>query len=194
VGGLRLHLDALGNRTQPDEVWNESFDPSIVANPPTPNASGGGPSLLYRRPAYQNRVEDAVGRARGVPDISLSASIEGGAVTFWSFPGKSPGYYIMGGTSEAAPELAGIVAIIDQAAGRSIGQLNPFLYRLAARHEPGILDVTRGSNGVRYRNGGVVHAARGSRAVRGYDMATGLGTIDAATLVPEIVAMVNRSG
>jgi subtilase family serine protease len=100
----------------------------------------------------------------------------------------------MGGTSEAAPELAGIVAIIDQAAGRPIGELNPFLYRLAARHAPGIVDVSMGTNGVRYRNGNLVRTARGSRALDGYDMATGLGTIDAAKLVPEIVAMVNRSG
>jgi subtilase family serine protease len=194
VGGLRLHLDAQGNRTQPDAVWNETFDPAVTADPPAPNASGGGPSILYRRPAYQNGVKKVVGRARGVPDISLSASIEGGAVTFWSFPGKSPGYYIMGGTSEAAPELAGIVAIIDQAAGRTIGELNPLLYRLAAKHAGGIVDVTVGTNGVRYRNGGVVRTARGSRAVSGYDMATGLGTIDAAKLVPEIVALVQRSG
>jgi subtilase family serine protease len=194
VGGLRLHLDAQGNRTAPDEVWNETFDPSIVPNPPTPDASGGGPSLLYRRPTYQNTVKDVVGRARGVPDISLSASIEGGAVTFWSFPGKSPGYYIMGGTSEAAPELAGIVAVIDQAAGRSIGALNPFLYRLAAEHAPGIVDVSKGTNTVRYRNEGVTLTARGARAVAGYDMASGLGTIDAAKLAPEIVRMLNRSG
>ncbi len=194
VGGLRLHLDAQGNRTQPDEVWNETFDPAVVKDPPRPSASGGGPSLLYRRPAYQNGVKSVVGNARGVPDISLSASIVGGAVTFWSFPGSSPGYYIMGGTSEAAPELAGIVAVIDQAAGKPIGELNPMLYRLAATHAPGIVDVTVGDNIVKYRQGSVIHTARGWHAVKGYDLATGLGTIDAAKLAPEIVRMLNRSG
>ena len=149
VGGLRLHLDAQGNRTEPDEVWNETFDPGGRRGPAARRpASGGGPSLLYRRPAYQNGVKSVVGNARGVPDISLSASIEGGVVTFWSFPGSRTGYYIMGGTSEAAPQLAGIVAIIDQAAGRPIGELNPLLYRLAARHAPGIVDVTMGTNSV----------------------------------------------
>jgi subtilase family serine protease len=118
----------------------------------------------------------------------------GGAVTFWSFPGSSPGYFIMGGTSEAAPELAGIVAVIDQAVGRSIGELNPLLYRLAARHALGIVDVTVGDNIVRYRNGSVVRTARGWHAAKGYDLASGLGTIDAAKLAPEIAAMVNRSG
>jgi subtilase family serine protease len=194
VGGLRLHLDPQGNRTEPDEVWNETFDASVVRDPPQPSASGGGPSLLYRRPAYQNAVRGVVGSARGVPDISLSASIAGGAVTFWSFPGTDPGYYIMGGTSEAAPELAGIVAVIDQVAGSSIGELNPLLYRLAAKHAPGIVDVDRGSNLVRYRNGAVLHTSRGFRAVSGYDMATGLGTVDAAKLAPEIAALLNRSG
>jgi subtilase family serine protease len=194
VGGLRLHLDAQGNRTQRDEVWNETFDPAVVKDPPRPSASGGGPSLLYRRPAYQNGVKSVVGDARGVPDISLSASIVGGAVTFWSFPGSSPGYYVIGGTSEAAPELAGIVAVIDQAAGRPIGELNPLLYQLAARHAAGIVDVYMGTTSVRYRNGSVVRTAPGSRAVFGYDMATGLGTVDAAKLAPEIVAMLNHSG
>src|SRR5207248_710054 len=164
---------------------NETFDPAVVRDPPRPSASGGGSSLLYRRPAYQDHVQSVVGHARGVPDISLSASIVGGAVTFWSFPGSNPGYAIMGGASEAAPELDGLVAVIDQAAGQPMGELNPLLYRLAARHAPGIVDVTMGTNVVRYRNGNVVRTAQGgSRAVHGYDMATGLGTVDAAKLAP----------
>jgi subtilase family serine protease len=115
-------------------------------------------------------------------------------VTFESFPGRTPGYHITGGTSESAPELAGIVAIIDQAYGAPIGELNPLLYRLAARHASGIVDVTVGDNTVKYKQGDVVRTGKGWRAVPGYDLATGLGTIDAAKLVPEIVRLIRARG
>jgi subtilase family serine protease len=189
VGGLQLHLDDQGNRLRPDSVWNETNHPAAVADPPTPEATGGGPSALFRRPAYQNGVQNVVGKARGVPDISLSAAIDGAVLLYASFPTVGPGFVVEGGTSEAAPQLAGIVAIADQAAGHPIGQLNPLLYRLAARHAPGIVDVTDGNNTVQYRHGGTIHTAQGWEAVAGYDLASGLGTVDAAKLVPELVRL-----
>jgi subtilase family serine protease len=192
VGGLQLHLDAQGNRRRPDSVWNETSDPLVVADPPKPEATGGGRSALFRRPAYQDRVRTVVSAARGVPDISLSAAIDGAVVLYASFPSVGPGFVIEGGTSEAAPQLAGIVAIADQAAGDPIGELNPLLYRLAARHAPGIVDVTDGNNTVRYRQGGTIHTGQGWDAVAGYDLASGLGTVDAAKLVPELVHLASR--
>jgi subtilase family serine protease len=50
VGGTQLHLDAQGNRTAPDNVWNDQalFD--------GPAAGGGGRSHVFARPAYQNGV------------------------------------------------------------------------------------------------------------------------------------------
>jgi subtilase family serine protease len=193
VGGLRLFLDSEGNRLKPDMVWNETFDPNVVSNPPVPWASGGGVSALFRRPAYQDGVSAIPGGARGVPDISLSAAVDGGVVVYESIPGRGPGYHVAGGTSEAAPELAGIVAIADQAAGHPIGELNPLLYELAARHAPGIVDVISGDNHIRYLQGEIMHAAKGWKAVPGYDLASGLGTIDAAKLVPELARLVGES-
>src|SRR6185369_1070285 len=107
VGGTQLHLDAQGKRTAPDNVWNDQalFD--------APAASGGGRSHVFPRPPYQNGVSQAVHGRRGTPDISMSAAVDGGVLVNIGFTGGdgiTPGYYILGGTSESAPEFAGIVA------------------------------------------------------------------------------------
>jgi hypothetical protein len=78
------------------------------------------------------------------------------------------------------------VDIADQAAGRRLGAINPLLYGLAARHAPGIVDVTAGNNTVRIVSHRHVVVVRGYRAAPGYDLASGLGTVDAARLVAEL--------
>jgi subtilase family serine protease len=183
VGGTQLHLDAQGNRTAPDNVWNDQalFD--------GPAASGGGRSHVFARPAYQNGVRHVVHARRGTPDISMSAAVDGGVLVNIGFTGGdgiTPGYYIFGGTSESAPEFAGIVAIADQHAHRRLGLLNPALYRLAARHAPGIVDITAGNNTVSFTQHGQTFTVPGFQAVTSYDMSSGLGTLDAAKLVREL--------
>jgi len=183
VGGTQLHLDAQGNRTAPDNVWNDQalFD--------SPAASGGGRSHVFARPAYQNGVRHVVHAWRGTPDISMSAAVDGGVLVNIGFTGGdgiTPGYYIFGGTSESSPEFAGIVAIADQHAHRRLRLLNPALYRLAARHAPGIVDITAGNNTVSFTQHGQTFTVPGFQAVTSYDMSSGLGTLDAAKLVREL--------
>jgi subtilase family serine protease len=113
VGGTQLHLDAEGNRIQADNVWNETFDPNIVGPEPVPVAAGGGVSSVFSRPAYQQGVSNIVGRHRGLADVALSAAVDGGVLVFIGVPGLPPGYYVVGGTSEATPEFAGVVAIAE---------------------------------------------------------------------------------
>jgi subtilase family serine protease len=108
VGGTQLHLDATGNRTAPDNVWN---DTALFGGPA---AGGGGTSADFRRPSYQSDVADQVGHARGTPDISLSAAVDGAALVYLSFPGVCTGYHLVGGTSEASPLMSGIVAVADR--------------------------------------------------------------------------------
>ncbi|HZU19570.1 MAG TPA: hypothetical protein VFD01_23605, partial [Candidatus Dormibacteraeota bacterium] len=96
----------------------------------------------------------------------------------------APGYHLLGGTSEAAPLFAGLVAVADQLAGGRLGWLNPRLYALAA-HGPGegIVDVTLGDNQESFQDGqGRWVTVPGFRARPGYDLASGLGTVDAARL------------
>jgi subtilase family serine protease len=118
----------------------------------------------------------------------MSAACDGSVVTYSSYRGAPAGWSPSCGTSEATPLFAGIIALADQVAGHRLGPVNPALYRLAAAHAPGIVDVTRGDNTVSFSQGGRLHKVRGFTARRGYDLASGVGTVNAALFVPELAA------
>ena len=198
VGGTQLHLDAEGHRTSSDSVWNDTYASAVTgyvagSSNPTPQASGGGRSIIFERPSYQDGVASIVGQHRGVPDISMSAACSGAVDTYQSFPGEDPGWYPACGTSEATPLFAGIVALADQEAGHPLGLLNPALYALSASQAAGIVDVTKGNNTVSFTQGGKLMTVTGFPALRGYDLASGVGTIDAAKFVPELVKFLASS-
>jgi subtilase family serine protease len=98
------------------------------------------------------------------------------------------------GTSEATPLFAGVIALADQVAGRPIGPINAFLYQMAAKHDRGIVDITRGNNTVSVFQNGKTYTVRGWNAVRGYDLSSGVGTIDAQYFVPELAALAKKAG
>ena len=187
VGGTRLHLNAAGDRTSPDTAWNDSRNKVVEKLfGALPWASGGGLSAVFGRPAYQDPVRGITGNHRGVPDVSLSASLSGAVLIFESYTG-APGIWAPGGgTSAATPEFAGIVAIADQYAHKRLGLINPALYRLEQAHAPGIVDVTKGSNTVSFTQHGKTVTVQGYPARPGYDLVTGVGTINAARFVPEL--------
>ena len=174
VGGTQLHLDAAGNRLAPDNVWND-IPVGIDA------AGGGGPSHVFPRPLFQLGTRTGSGFARATPDISMSAAVDGGVLVYLGFPGLDPGYYVVGGTSEASPLFSGIVAIADQIAGHRLGWINPKLYAIGTRASKGVVDVTIGDNTFTLLddNGDPVFTVPGFKAGPGYDMASGLGTVDA---------------
>ena len=79
VGGTTLHLDAAGTRTSPDTAWNDGSNGAVRKFAGAlPWASSGGLSAIFARPSYQGSVAQTVGDHRGVPDISMSASLSGG--------------------------------------------------------------------------------------------------------------------
>jgi subtilase family serine protease len=190
VGGTQLHFSAQGKPTAPT-VWNDTYNraPNEFADGnagPNPLAGGGGTSVLFGRPSYQDGVRNVVGIHRGVPDISMSAACNGSVDTYGTFGGAPAGWSPACGTSEATPLFAGIVALADQVAGHPLGLINPALYRLAAEGARGIVDVRSGTNTVSFRQGGQQHTVRGFTAVRGYDLASGVGTVNAAYFVREL--------
>ncbi len=174
VGGTQLLLDDAGNRLRPDVVWNDGF-----------GASGGGVSSVFPRPLFQISVRSLVGRWRGTPDISLSAAVDGSALVYTSFIPGQEGYYLIGGTSEATPEFAGIVAMATQVAGHRLGLLGNKLYNLARRN---LVDVTQGDNsyGPFTNSDGNTYTVVGYPALPGYDLSSGLGTLDASKFVPAL--------
>jgi subtilase family serine protease len=187
VGGTEL-VEGKGN-TYASVAWNDTYNPHI-GDGTVPYASGGGLSVLFTRPSYQDGVENVVGSARGVPDVSMSGSCSGPVFTYQSFPQEDTpaGWYPECGTSEATPEFAGIVALADQVAGHALGLINPTLYKLSAEKAPGIVPVTSGNNTVTFVQGkpAKTYTLRGFNAQAGYSLVDGVGTVNAWYLAYEL--------
>jgi subtilase family serine protease len=199
VGGTELQLNAAGQRTAPDQVWNDTYNTTVNQfifgdNGPNPLAGGGGKSVIFGRPFYQNGVASVVGNHRGVPDIAMSAACSGAVDVYTSFGGAPAGWYQFCGTSEASPLFAGIVALADQVAHHSLGLINPALYLLKALHAPGLVPVTIGNNTVSFTQNGEFYTVPGFSATAGYNLASGLGTVNAALFVPELAKAVSLLG
>ncbi|MEY9895357.1 subtilase family serine protease [Catenulispora sp. MAP5-51] len=151
--------------------------------------SGGGYSSIFARPSYQDTLpagSTPIGAMRGVPDIAYQASAGTGVLIYDTAPGDNGGsdvndgsWYVIGGTSSSCPQWAGLVAIADQLAGHDLGLIQPKLYSLASGTDHGtyFFDVTTGNNTVS-------STVPGYPATAGWDPVTGLGTPDAAKLLP----------
>lgn len=98
-----------------------------------------------------------------------------------------------GGTSAAAPAFAGMLALVAQAHGSPsdnyrLGEANNILYQLAqSKYSTVFHDVTIGNNSVACASGspdcGSNLFLTGYNAGMGYDLASGLGSVDAAAMV-----------
>jgi len=200
VGGLQLNLNESGQTIAPPNVWN---DVAIGIDA----AGGGGPSHVFGRPSFQNDVKNLVGKHRGTPDISMSAAVNGAVDTFYSFcdynrvdpstgqpPLCGPQWHLVGGTSEASPEFAAIIAIADQVAGKRVGYINDALYELNDAANNGLVDVTAGNNTLTFCQSGCGTSSEvdvtvpGFAAGPGYDLASGWGTVDAKDFVRALAA------
>jgi len=174
LGGTQLFLNQSGAAYRAPRAWS---------------GSGGGRSVIFNRPSYQvvpAAISKVVGTQRGVPDISMSADPNGGFIYYMTFPHMKGGWGVVGGTSEASPLFAGVVALADQVAGHPLGLLNPALYRLAFEHAPGIVPVTSGNNTATFTENGQTITVRGFYAHAGYSLVNGVGTVNAYYLVPEL--------
>jgi subtilase family serine protease len=161
VGGTRLVADPVTGAYVSETAWCDRF-----------GASGGGYSAMYRRPGYQAPFIDSNG-ARGLPDVAYSADAYGSTII--AFHGR---FGSIAGTSVGTPEWAGIDALSRQLAGQRLPRLNIRLYHVAKSDAYGAAfhDITSGMNSF----AGVT----GYSAGPGWDAVTGLGTPDAAKLVP----------
>ena len=122
----------------------------------------------------------------------MDASCASAVAIYTSFGGVRQWTPICG-TSLATPLFAGVVAMADQVAGhgkaRGLGLINPALYTMAARHDPGIVDVVKGNNTQSFEQGGARHTVQGFAAGSGYDLVSGVGTVNAAEFVPELAKL-----
>ena len=194
VGGTTLTADTTTGAYIGETAWTEPFgcNPPAVA-PTDVNCSGGGFSTLFRRPAFQaSTFKGAARLGRGVPDVAYNAGVTGGVLVHIGFylqllgyPADAPIFFIVGGTSAGSPQWAGLAADADQLAGRAVGDINPALYSISqakSQYSVALHDITTGDNDVAELGGA------GYNAGTGWDPVTGLGSPNAANLLPLIVA------
>lgn len=185
----------------PEQTWNDDSSQYGLG------ASGGGVSALTARPSWQKGVTGIPsGSYRLVPDISLSSSPSNAGYLYctsdtsaWSqgqqascnsgFRDSSTNdLTVAGGTSFAAPIFAGMLSILNQKEN-STGQglINSTLYTLASdssTYASAFHDITSGGN--QCTAGSEYCSSAGQSeypATSGYDMATGLGSIDLYNLL-----------
>jgi subtilase family serine protease len=169
--------------------------------------SGGGFSHVFARPTYQSGALPAgstpiPASARGVPDIALQASAGTGALVYLSLPPDGndsninhTGWYDIGGTSLSCPQWAGLVAIADQINKEKYGQtglglINPALYKLAAnpaKYATDFFDIAHTAVAGTENDNQGDPSVPGYPATQGWDPVTGLGTPNAAALIPDLV-------
>ncbi len=178
VGGTNVVLDAANHITD-ETVWNDT-DVST-------SAGGGGLSGLFSRPAYQQGVVSA--DARELPDVALLADLAPGYAIYCSAKNASVcrGWISVGGTSAAAPLLAGGLALVDQDLARHhkqlLGMVNPLLYHFGTSSAGASIfrDVTAIGNDI----GPWIPGSEGQpvgccTAGPGFDAASGWGSVNLA--------------
>jgi subtilase family serine protease len=185
IGGTTLNADGETGAYIGETTWTEL--PTIGCNPPAldlpfdVNCSGGGFSTIYRRPSWQ--ASQVKHDGRGVPDVAFSAGVNGGVLTVCSVcDGGPPAFFLFGGTSVGPPTWSGLVVDTDQMAHHDIGDINRVLYQIgqSSHRRADLHDVTVGNNDVAEIGGA------GFEAREGWDPVTGLGTPNAANLLPEL--------
>ncbi|MGZ3237807.1 MAG: Ig-like domain repeat protein, partial [Burkholderiaceae bacterium] len=164
----------------PEVVWNESGTNGGTGLWST----GGGKSIHFAKPSWQNITGVPNDGQRDVPDVSLSAASHDGYLAYSSDNTSSTQQLVaFGGTSASAPSFAGIVALIDQKTGYRQGNANVTLYGLASNQASGGPQtyfhlITSGNNSVP----GVAGFSANSSTPY-FNLATGLGSVDGNVLV-----------
>jgi len=160
----------------------------------------------YAKPSWQIAPGVPADSVRDLPDVALFAANGANLSTYAICINSSqctagetnPSVYLVGGTSASTPAMAGIMALVKQKYGRQ-GQADFTLYALA-RQQPAVFhDITLGTNDVLCFTGppacdvpvtlpGTIFVSNIDSygvyaAGPGYDLASGLGSLDANALV-----------
>jgi kumamolisin len=150
VGGTALSYNLGTSDFQAEVVWQ---------------LTGGGPSAVYARPAYQASVAGVTGSHRGTPDVAAVADPSTGVWVNCSVTacGGTGPWWIVGGTSVAAPTWAGVVNSAGQFRSSTDAELSAIYPKIGTA---AFRDITNGSCGP---NDGYL-------ARVGYDLCTGVGS------------------
>ena len=164
----------------------------------TPATCAGG----YAKPSWQTGPGVPADGKRDTPDVSLFAANGGLGNSYAVY--MSGGLQGSGGTSASSPAMAGVMALVVQKQGSAQGLPNPVFYKLAAAQNTAncnsntvgagnacvFYDTTSGNiqvpcmnNSPNCVNGTTIGVLSGNTTTVGYDIATGLGSVNAANLV-----------
>jgi hypothetical protein len=157
VGGTKLTLDASGNYVS-ESAWS---------------GSGGGYSQFYSDISVHGDTI-TIG-PRSVPDVSYAADPGSGFLVYNSVPDAKgrAGWFTVGGTSAGAPQWAGLVAIADEArAANNVAPIGNVRAAVSQMSSSAFNDVSTGSNGF--------------AAAKGFDLATGVGSPKAASVIAQL--------
>jgi hypothetical protein len=151
VGGTTLQKDPGSARGWSETAWS---------------GSGSGCSGYVAKPAWQTGVPDCPDRVTA--DVSADADPSTGVAIYDTTPDifVEPGWNEAGGTSAAAPMIAGVIALAGNPGALPTAR---YIYR----HAGHLNDITSGSNA---RNGFDCGGDNLCNAGPGYDGPTGLGT------------------
>jgi pseudomonalisin len=182
----------------PEGAWNEPMNGANFQVAGT----GGGVSSVIATPTYQTGTGVPAARAgRYSPDVAYTASAHDGYFACLAGNNQcsaSGNFVVFAGTSAAAPDMAGVAALLDQKTGAAQGLLNPNLYQLASNPANGVFnDVTVSSSSVTHCNvntpsmcnnstpspTALTGGQAGFLVGAGFDEATGLGSINVAPLL-----------
>ena len=184
VGGTGLYLGSARGSYSFETAWGGYINEA---------PGGGGVSTIFAAPAFQtsNGVTGFSGRA--VPDISLNADVLTAASIYdsWDQNYGTP-WNAFGGTSEATPLFAGILALVQQdriMASKPLltsAQVDSQMYAAydSSSYSTYFHDVVLGTNNDFFTQGNNLFEAPGFGATTGYDLATGIGSPKANALVP----------
>lgn len=173
----------------PETSWNDTTSRELAA-------TGGGASTLFSKPGWQAGPGVPDDNARDVPDVAMLASPQhDGAILCTKGScanGLGSTFTVIGGTSLSTPVFAGIATLVNHylvgtgaAAKAGLGNMNPVLYGLSQSSTDIFHDVTSGNNVVpcRANSADCSTGSLGYQAGPGYDLVTGLGSVNASTLV-----------
>lgn len=155
----------------PEKVWNESASDGGSGL----WSSGGGVSEYFTQPTWQKGISGAGSNGmRAVPDVALTAAGHDGYLIC-----ENGNWYVIAGTSAASPSMAGIMSVVVQKqGGAGQGNANPTLYGMLTASSNPFHATPSGNNSVPGVNGFTASGAS-------YNLATGLGSVDANLLATE---------
>ena len=105
--------------------------------------TGGGTSSFFAAPSWQSAQSGVNKGMRSIPDLSWNAAVNGGVLVYISSypsPTNPPGWFPVGGTSASSPQMAGVIALANEARKKNglgpLGNLGPHIYSLGNSQAP----------------------------------------------------------